>query len=91
MSAKYLPIHLLLWMFAGWINRHQLDVIESLQEQNRVLKERLGDRRLRFTDAERRPLARKAHLLGRKMLNELGTLVTPDTLLRWYRELVARR
>jgi hypothetical protein len=72
-------------MLAGWVNRHQLDVIEYLQEENRVLKERLGSRRLRFTDAERRRLARKALVLGRKMLNQLETLVTPDTLLRWYR------
>jgi putative transposase len=78
-------------MFAGWVNRHQLNVIEYLQEENRVLKERLGGRRLRFTDAERHRLARKARALGRKMLNELGTLVTPDTLLRWYRELVAAK
>src|SRR3984893_15955469 len=91
MSAIYLPLHLLLWMFAGWVNRHQLDMIEYLLEENRVLKERLGGRRLRFTDAERRRLARKARVLGRKMLKELETLVTPDTLLRWYRELVASK
>jgi len=78
-------------MFAGWVNRHQLDVIEYLQEENRVLKERLGGTRLRFTDAERRRLARKARALGREVLNELETLVTPDTLLRWYRELVASK
>jgi hypothetical protein len=53
MSAMYLPLHLLLWMFAGWVNRHQLYVIEYLLEENRVLKERGGGRRLRFTDAER--------------------------------------
>ena len=82
---------MLLLMFAGWVNRHQLDVIEYLQEENRVLKERMGGRRLRFTDAERRRLARKAQALGRKVLNELETLVTPDTLLRWYRELVASK
>ena len=86
-----LPLHLLLVMFAGWVNRHQLDVIEYLQEENRVLKERLGGTRLRFTDAERRRLARKARALGRKVLTELETLVTPDTLLRWYRELVASK
>jgi putative transposase len=56
-----------------------------------VLKERLGGRRLRFTDVERCRLARKAVVLGRKMLNQLETLVTPDTLLRWYRELIHRR
>jgi putative transposase len=61
------------------------------REENRVLKKRLGGRRLRFADAERRRLARKAQALGRKVLNELGTLVTPDTLLRWYRELVASK
>ena len=76
-------------MFAGWVNRHQLDVIEYLQEENRVLKERMGGRRLRFTDAERRRLARKAQALGRKVLNELETLVTPDTLCdgtgNWWR------
>jgi hypothetical protein len=78
-------------MFAGWVNRHQLDVIEYLHKENRVLKERLGGRCLRFTDAERRRLARKAQALGRKILNELETLVTPDTLLRWYRELVSSK
>jgi putative transposase len=85
------PVQVLLLMLVGWINHHQLDVIEYLQEENRVLKERIGGRRLRFTDAERRPLARKAQALGRKVLNELETLVTPDTLLRWYRELVASK
>src|SRR5260370_22827680 len=91
MSPLLLPFQLILLMFAGWVNRHQLDVIEYLQEENRVLKERLGGRRLRFTDAERRRLARKAQALGRKVLNELETLVTPDTLLRWYRELVTSK
>ena len=84
-----IPFQLLLLMFAGWVNRHQLDVIEYLQEENRVLKERIGGRRLRFTDAERRPLARKAQALGRKVLNELQTLVTPDTLLHTPRKYTA--
>jgi len=79
------PLHLLLMMFAGWVNRHQLDVIDYLKEENRVLKERVGGRRICFTNAERRRLARKAYALGRKVLNELETLVTPDTLLRWHR------
>jgi hypothetical protein len=44
MSPLLLPFQLVLLMFAGWMNRHQLDVIEYLQEENRVLKERLGGR-----------------------------------------------
>jgi hypothetical protein len=60
MSPLLLPFQLVLLMFAGWVNRHRLDVIEYLQEENRVLKERLGGRRLCFTDAERCRLARKA-------------------------------
>jgi len=78
-------------MFAGSVNRHQLDVIDYLQEENRVLKERLGGRRIRLTDAEPRRLARKAYALGHQVLNELETLVTPDTLLRWHQELVASK
>jgi putative transposase len=91
MSPLLLPFQLVLLMFAGWVNRHQLDVIEYLQEENRVLKERLGNRRVCFTHAERCRLARKAQSLGRKVLSELETLVTPDTSLRWYRKLVARK
>ncbi len=75
--SPFLPLQLLLVIFAGWVNRHQSDVIEYLQEENRVLKEHLGGRRIRLTDTERRRLARRAHTLGRKVLNELRTLVTP--------------
>jgi putative transposase len=89
MSPLLLPFQLVLLMFSGWVHRHQLDVIEYLQEENRVLKARLRGKRLRFTDAERCRLARKAQALGRKVLRELDTLATPDTLLRWYRQLVA--
>jgi transposase InsO family protein len=86
-----LPFQILSLMFAGWINRRQHSVIEYLNAENRILKERLGDRRIQFTNPERRELARKARSLGRKTLCELETLVTPDTLLRWYRCLIARK
>jgi len=81
MPSLLQPLHLLVLMFAGWVNRHQLDVIAYLQEENRVFKERLGGRLIRFSDAERRRLARKAYALGRKILNELEKLITPDTSL----------
>ena len=44
MFPPFQPLELLLVIFAGWVNRRQLDVIEYLQEENRVLKERLGGR-----------------------------------------------
>jgi putative transposase len=53
-----------------------------------VLREQLAGRP-RLTDAQRRPLARAAKNVPRKTLREFGTIVTPDTLLRWYRELIA--
>src|ERR1700731_3338895 len=70
---------------AGWFHRHQLIVIEFLQAENRLLKDRLRGKRIRFTDAERALLARKAKAVGRKTLLELETIVSPDTLLRWHR------
>jgi hypothetical protein len=76
-------------VFTGWINRQQLELIECILEENRLLKERLDPRCIRFTDAERRRLARRAHLLGRKVLSGLDTLVTPDSQLCCYRDLVA--
>jgi hypothetical protein len=66
-------------------------LIEYLQEENRVLHEQLDGKRLLFTDAQRGRLARKAKCLGRRRLREISTLVTPDTLLRWYRERVAAK
>jgi hypothetical protein len=75
---------------AGWVHRHQLIVIEFLQTENRLLKERLRGRCIRFTAAERTLLARKAKAVGRKALLKLDTIVSPDTLLRWHRRLVAQ-
>jgi hypothetical protein len=84
-------LQFLLMLVGGWLQRQQAAAIEYLQAENRMLRERLGGRRIVFTDAERRKLAEKARALGRKGLRELGTIVTPDTLLRWHRELVARK
>jgi hypothetical protein len=54
----------LLMVVSGWVHRHQLIVIEFLQAENRMLKERLRGKRIRFTDAERALLARKAKTGG---------------------------
>jgi putative transposase len=76
------PWHVVLVALAGWLNREQQKVIDYLKEENRVLREQLGDKRLRFTDEQRRRLAVKGKELGIKVLRELGCIVTPDTILR---------
>ena len=86
-----LPLQFLALICAGWVNRHQQDVIDYLQEENRALREQLGGRQLRFTDQQRRRLAVRAKKVGRRGLSLIETLVTPDTLLRWYRQLIARK
>jgi hypothetical protein len=83
------PFQFLLVAVAGWMNRHQQQTIEYLREENWVLREQLGGRRLRFNDDQRRRLAARAIGLGRKLLAEVATLVTPDTLLAWHRKLIA--
>src|SRR5258708_30790934 len=76
---------------AGWMNQRQLKVIDYLREENRVLREQLGGRRLRLNDNQRRRLATKAKGLGRKILAEVATIVTPETLLAWHRKLIAQK
>jgi putative transposase len=85
------PWHFILAVLAGWVHREQLKAIEYLKAENHALREKLGNKRLRFTDEQRRRLAVKGHALGRKALRELDPIVTPDTILRWYRELVAKK
>lgn len=78
-------------MVAGWLQGHQRQAIAYLLEENRVLKAQLGGRRLHLTNTERRRLAALAHPLGRQRLHELATIATPDTLLRWYKRLIAQK
>ena len=85
------PFRLLLISLAGYLNQQQQEVIDYLQEENRVLHEQLGSRRLRLNDDQRRRLAVRAKKLGRRVLHELATLVTPETLLAWHRKLIARK
>ena len=91
MVASLFPLQYLIATLALWLNRQQQEVIDYLKEENRLLKAKLGDRKIHFTDAERRRLAVRAKVIGRKGLCQLETLVTPDTLLRWHRELVAQK
>ena len=87
---RVLPFHLLLVAFLGWVEREQRTVIDFLREENRALKAQLLGHRIRLTDDQRRRLAVLGHQIGRCALRHIATLVTPDTILRWHRELVAQ-
>jgi transposase InsO family protein len=76
---------------SGWMNHRQLQVIEYLREENRVLREQLGGRRVCLNDTQRRRLAIKAKALGRRVLAEVASIVTPETLLTWHRKLIAQK
>ena len=91
MSQVPFALQFVVLTVSGWLTRRQQFAIEYLLEENRVLREQLGNRRLRLTDAQRRRLAVRGRKLERRVLDELAGLVTPDTILRWYRTLVARK
>ncbi len=74
----------------GRVDDELLKRNEYLAAENRILKTQIKGR-LRLTDGDRRSLAELAHRLGRRALLEITTVVTPDTLLRWYRRLVAKK
>jgi putative transposase len=79
MSALSSPLRFVLVALAGWMTQRQREVIDYLQEENRALREQLGPRRLRFTDDQHRRLAAKARTLGRHVLRDIATIVTPGT------------
>jgi putative transposase len=85
------PFRLLLISVSGWMSHQQRDVIDYLQEENRVLRQQLGGKRLRLSDEQRRRLAAKAKKLARRVLREMATIVTPETLLMWHRKLIAQK
>ena len=85
------PLAFVLLLFSGWVNRNQQAVIDYLLEENRVLRAAIGSRRVRLTDDQRRRLAVKGKVLGRRRLAAVAGIVTPDTILRWYRRLVAKK
>ena len=91
MSLILQPWHLMFFVFAGWATRQQQEVIEYLLTEHQVLMEKLGRKRILLNDDQRRQLGVKGKVLGRKLLEEFGTLFTPDTILRWHRQLVANK
>ena len=85
------PWQILLLFWAGWINRQQQNAIEYLITENRILREQIGKKRILLNDEQRRRLAIKGKILGRKVLEEICSIVTPETILRWHRKLVAQK
>src|SRR5215471_5967903 len=84
-------LHFLILLVAGWLQRRLEAQIEYLIAENALYKQRLGRARLRLTDAERRRLAIRAKTVGRKDLARIATIATPDTILGWYRRLIAQK
>jgi transposase InsO family protein len=91
MSADTLPLRILFLSVTGWVHRQQQEVVDYLVEENRVLREQIGERKLRLTDDQRRRLAAKGKRLGRRILQQVASIVSPDTILRWHRRLIASK
>ena len=85
------PWQLFFAILAGWVNQRQQATIDYQWTENQVLRELLGKKRLLLNDDQRRRLAVKGKILGRKLLEQLATIVTPDTILRWHRQLIAEK
>lgn len=85
------PWQFLLLIIAGWVNREQQQVIEFLRAEVEILLEIQGRKRILLNDKQRARLAVKGKTLGRQVLKEISTIFTPDTILRWHRQLVAQK
>jgi hypothetical protein len=85
-----MSLRLLLAALIGWLDRRQQDALAYLIEENRILRGHVRGP-IRLTDDERRRLAVHGQRLGRRKLGEVATIVTPDTILRWHRQLIARK
>jgi putative transposase len=86
-----LPLQFLAAWIGVWLGRALQAQVDYLKAENLLLREKLGTKRLRLTDAERRRLAMLGKAVGRKGLAASATIASPETILRWYRELVAKK
>jgi len=74
----------------GTVDQELLARNEYLAAENRIIKAQLKGR-LNLSDAERKALGEIGHRLGRKVLTDVATVARPDTILGWYRKVVARK
>ena len=84
-------LRVVLMALTGWWNTQREEAVAYLIEENRILRAQLRGRRLRLTDEDRCRLARRGQRLGRQVLRQVATIATPDTILRWHRQLIARK
>ena len=85
------PLYFIILIVAGWLNRELQLAVDYLRTENEILREQLPPPRRWLTDAHRRRLAVPAKRLGRAKLAKLGSLCKPETILAWYRRLVAAK
>ncbi len=85
------PWHLFFLILSGLVNRRQQEIIDFQNAQIQALMDKMGTKRILLTDDQRRLLAVKGKALGRRTLMALTTIVTPDTILRWHRRLIAEK
>jgi hypothetical protein len=85
------PFHLLVIALAGWFIRHQQALIDYLNRRESCSWRATRRAVLRFTDVQQIKLAVNARVLGQRLLDELKTHVTPDTLIAWQFKLIAKK
>jgi hypothetical protein len=83
MVAGLDPFTFLVVSISGWINQRQQQVIEYLIEENRVLREQIGNRRMRFSNDQRCRLAAKAKKLGRRILAQVVCMANSCSCRDW--------
>jgi transposase len=81
--------HLLAYI-TGRVDQELLLRNEYLAAENRILRANIKGR-LQLSDGEKSTLAEIARRLGRKALAEVAVVARPDTILRWFRKLVAHK
>lgn len=82
---------MLMFCWAGWVNQEHLKVIDYLQDENQTLRKLIKKQRIRLSLEDRRRLGVKGRAIGRRKLDEIATIARADTILGWFRELVAEK
>src|SRR5262252_9868333 len=80
----------LLASISGAVDEELLLRNEYLTAENRILRDQIKGR-VQLTNAERQTLAELGKKLGKQALEEVATIVKPDTILAWHRKLVAQK